>query len=549
MAASSGHSELLPQETEAQATTGPASARELLHYPDHVVRCMLCDDPLRNVLRLPAKDALAAVANRGIRLYTRYSGIGMPEIVWHILQKQIFPHFGLSNEKFVTHEEAWDIKPTARRILMDLDGPVRPQHVFGDMMEGMLKGEVRNLIPLLASDATDTSWTDLKSLMWEADQRILRQNAHCYIHDRHCRFGPRVRCHRLLLCVAGITCKDFSRANRVRRGLLGPSGRVLLVFIMEVRQSRYDLVLTECTTGQDLSPFEEFLSPMYHWFSWCWGPEDGGWMTHRPRRFCLFVLKHEFGGRCSFAGTPDMFKSVYQAERPSHLDGSMFAMSNAAGIEEALRQFGDAESRQHLQSTADRAGAWERAMSGSLHARLQLYRIAFLEAHGMDFNDMCRLSPGELRSLARRMAALSSRPCLDKCCDLESSPAWRSSCGVAGMTTHLPTLTHRNSWFWLLLDRCLTADEELLSQGLCASTIDAAPSPIHAPWLSAWSELLETEKKDLVGNTINGMVLMSVFAFLVRCLDLELPEGSTFKPDIVSGREPGRPGKKQRQSS
>ena len=503
---------------------GPANLQQLLQYPRHIVSRLVDDPELNRCLPLPCHSEHGAIAQgvrHDIRLYTRYSGMGTPEIVARFIEKEFMHRFAIS--EFITHEEAWDLKKPARKILLDLHDGVRPQHIFGDMM-GMLQPDIAAAMSTL-HDGNTSSWSDMKALLWAGGPAVIKSTSYCYIHKKECAFGTRgKRGAQLTMLVAGITCKDFSTANRHRRGVLGPSGRVLLVFLMEVKANLYDIVLTECVIEQDLAPVDELLSPMYDWCTWCWGPEDAGWWTVRPRRFCIFTLKQEFGGRFYFTGTFYMFKDVFGAQRHPDVDGSMFAASNPQGVAaEVVTEAGldvvasQSQSVSRLDGAADVVN-WESSLSGSKHARLQLYRFAFLEFHGYQFEDVCKLAPAEVRALVR--CCLSEQKC-DVVCDLESSPSWRASVGQAGATRWLPTLTASQSWLWMRLGRCITADEQLLSQGLCSANIaipEGVTSTIMTPWADVWQSLSERERKDIIENAINAMVLLSLFGFVFRCL-------------------------------
>eukprot|EP00974_Lingulodinium_polyedra_P018283 1767853-Lingulodinium_polyedra.AAC.1 len=148
------------------------------------------------------------------------------------------------------------------------------------------------------------------------------------------------------MCIAGVTCKDFSRMNKNRQGVLGPSGRILLLFIFEIRRVRYDLVITECTPLQDLAPFETLLGKFYTIESFLWGPEQLGWWVARKRRFTIFWLKEEYGGKLKPTFPMEMVVSLFMQSRPTARDGAMFAMASTPS-----------EARQRVTSTPGAAAA------------------------------------------------------------------------------------------------------------------------------------------------------------------------------------------------
>lgn len=134
------------------------------------------------------------------------------------------------------------------------------------------------------------------------------------------------------MCIAGVTCKDYSTMNHCRRGHLGPSGEVLLVFLYEVRHMKYDIVLMECVEHQDLDPVINLLSEFYSWSSFTFGPEQIGWWRSRPRRSSVFVLRPEYGGKLRLRLNWGIFKELFSAERAPDLDGGVFAVSEPTRV-------------------------------------------------------------------------------------------------------------------------------------------------------------------------------------------------------------------------
>ena len=258
----------------SSSVTAADSIDELLKYPERIA-LKLVDEGSPTALPLCATDAISWVMGRGIDLYTRYSGVGTPEIALHGLVqslRKVFVSRGLPIDKWqeVRFLEAWDLKSTAQSLLAGASGARRPRHVFGDMMT-MLRPKINELIEGLAkSDGSGRrGWEDIKALMLEYEASMFTNSCPCICHGgSNCNFSVGSDHHadanrRLRLCVAGLTCKDWSPANKFRKGLGGPSGRVLLTWIMDVRRMKFDIIITECVEHQDMEPIHELLGALY----------------------------------------------------------------------------------------------------------------------------------------------------------------------------------------------------------------------------------------------------------------------------------------------
>lgn len=397
------------------SVAGPTSAAELLDYPRSLAQLFLRDRefvlPALRTVPLSGHEAAMSFLGRGVKLYTRYSGIGMAEIACHGYQRALaqelerqgraFDWFGFSSA------QAWDIKPSARRILMDLDERVQPAHVFGNML-GMLPQKVIDTIEgllLAAGECRDAFLADLHDLFREIEKRSIdrRDYAFCYKHGRRCDLGlGRGYFDGLRVCIAGVTCKDFSTMNSARQGVLGPSGVPLMTFILDVRRNRYDILVTECTPLQDLKPFEVFLSELYTWETFLLGPEDlGSWATRR-RRFVAFWLRPDHGGKAAPALSMSSLLPLIRRRRPDAKHNNMFAMAPASYValarSEMLRSSGSHTSAASMHH-------WEACLGPTKQARLQIQRQVFLERHDMAKSDVQRLTPEELCKMVRHLAA------------------------------------------------------------------------------------------------------------------------------------------------
>lgn len=497
---------------------------EALNYPRCLAQFFLQGgDATSELSGLPLSGHEAAMAflRSGVHLYTRYSGIGMAEVVCHNYQaalSQAAQRLGLPCDWVgFSSRQAWDIKASARSILLDLEPHCQPQHVFGDML-GLMPERIVDTIRGLSLAAGGTGlefWRDVQELLGEVEPRLRKYNgpAFCYKHQRFCAFADSddTPFAGLRVCVAGVTCKDFSTMHANRKGVLGPSGIPLLTFIFDVRRNMYDVVLTECTPLQDLAPFEKYLSERYKWETFLLGPEDLGWWATRRRRFVVFWLRPEHGGKVAPALPMSSLLNFVRRRRPCDMFNGMFAVAPASSI--AIVQCDVARSK----NDANLEGLttlppWEECLGATKQARLMIHRNIFLERHGLCSRDAAALTPRDLGTMVRHFQQADG---FETWVDLDHQPntAWGKQ------STPLPTLIGHGCIYGLGINRCLLGDELLATQGLdlfgVASSADT-PSPSRPPWGNAWSELSEARKKDLCGNTIHGEVLMSIIGFIIR---------------------------------
>ena len=78
--------------------------------------------------------------------------------------------------------------------------------------------------------------------------------------------------------------------NLSRRGILGPTGPVSLLFLFELRWRKFDMVIMECTVDLDMDFVNKMLGTMYIIDREVIGPEDMGFPANRAWTFvvCLF---------------------------------------------------------------------------------------------------------------------------------------------------------------------------------------------------------------------------------------------------------------------
>lgn len=503
-------------------SAGLSSAVELLGYPRTLAQLFLRDGDFvsaaLSTTSLSGHEAARSFLGRGVRLYTRYSGIGMAEIACHAYQRALEQEFERSGMTFewagFSSAQAWDLKPSARRILLDLDERVQPAHVFGNML-GMFPQKVIDTIDglnLAAAEHREAFWAHVQDFFGEIEkQPALHRHRHafCYKHGGRCEFGLGGGSFEgLRLCVAGVTCKDFSTMNATRQGVLGPSGVPLLTFIFDVRRNRYDVLVTECTPLQDLKPFEDFLSHLYTWETFLLGPEDSGSWATRRRRFVVFWLKREHGGKVEPGLPMSGLLPLIRRRRPDAKYNNMFAMAPPSHVALARSQL------LRLPRAHDRGNeeTWESCLCPTKQARLQIQRQVFLERHGVPNSDLQRLTSIELLRMVRHWQRSDG---FETWVDLDHQP----NTGWGKQSKPLPTLISHGSIFGLGINRCLIADESMVAQGLDLFGVAArsdAPSPTRPPWGQAWSNLSESCKKDLCGNTINCEVLMSIIGYIIR---------------------------------
>ena len=541
----------------AQPLVAAEALPELLEYPHLVADIFFGTDVLRDRIRGKTKlspfDAAAQIFENGVRLHTRYSGIGMAEIACKRLEQVLCEHAAAQGFRIpgtwagFSMESAFDLKESARTILLDHHECSRPKHVFGNMTT-MLSSKAKFAFEGLADQygkqaderERQARWNDmvdlLETLRQEGKLFDRRRTAWCFVHGRPCRMWSHEHEDKefkgIRICIAGLTCKDNSTMNRNRVGFRGKSGATLLLFIFEALFARWDIILSECTPLISMEPFEQMMAEYYTWESFLWGPEQLGWWTTRRRRFTVFWLKPAHGGKVQMAaGAPRIadLLAMFERSRPESGDGMMFAAASDEQVQQAYRSV--LSSRVKADIPADRYISAEEMLGETRALRLQLQRLIYLESHGYEYGEIAKLEIADIRALILHHVEEDG---YDQVVDLEHQP--RSN--WAKLSRELPTLLSHGELFSLRKDRCMIADEHLASQGLAILASSVARSASEPPWGSAWSRLSERSKKDLAGNTINCAILMTILALIVRVAErfaaTEVPE-----PAEVAGNGSG----------
>eukprot|EP00969_Alexandrium_andersonii_P281235 12433712-Alexandrium_andersonii.AAC.1 len=104
--------------------------------------------------------------------------------------------------------------------------------------------------------------------------------------------------------------------NQARTGIYSESGIVAMVWIMERRHKREDVVIVEnvpCSSTLE-ALLREMLSDLYSMSSLLLGPQDLGWLASRARRFFVFVLRE---GRVRLTAPFDTLKRIFRRAIPS----------------------------------------------------------------------------------------------------------------------------------------------------------------------------------------------------------------------------------------
>ena len=503
--------------------SGPRSLAEFFQWPRDVLDTILRGE---EQLLLPrATQNMQAHMMRGIAMHTRYSGMGMPELSSHILEHALIKHLSRSADGITpdwvgfTHHDAWDIKDSARQVLLGFAKGAVSEHIFGDQLGHMNTQHKRHISDLAAQLShnklplydRERAFQKTLQFMMMHENELFKDDptAWCYKHRRQCSaFQGNVSTSGLRLLVVGVTCKDHSRMNKARFHCMGKSGLPLLVFLFERRRLREDFILIECTVDQQLDLMMELLGEMYDLSTFTWGPEDQGLWTSRPRRFTLLTLKPSSDGRFHLSCSFSVFEQLFRRRRADG-SGHMFICASKELLETVARS----------RSQCSQSSKWEDILSPTKATRLQLYRRDFLVSNGYSSVEVSKLQPAELTGLVK---AVLQQQGSDAIADLTQNPGyWR-------LTRHLPCMCSHSEPFSLKARREFMTEEILVSHGL--PMIDEPPFEVPLS-IDAWRELSEVDQRDLAGNTINCVVLTSILAFLVASIE-PLP-GAVFESSEV----------------
>ena len=247
----------------------PRSLDEVLRVPMECVHRLLrySDWSLQPGIRAELLQA----CERGIILTTSFSGTGGVEAVAHAVMNEVANALGVKPPRVVCYS-ASDNAPEARRMLLGHDGPGKPRHVFGNLLDRLPANVRADLIALQEKklqlwkdtkleqkeeNLTDTEvrnvQTRLACELVAGVQEILRKTtferkAYCYAHRKHCFISPMSDPELDLMLwmeVAGSACTAFSQAG-LRAGWLHESALIYLSWLFSIRFFSPDILLHEC---------------------------------------------------------------------------------------------------------------------------------------------------------------------------------------------------------------------------------------------------------------------------------------------------------------
>eukprot|EP00971_Amphidinium_carterae_P329726 6462373-Amphidinium_carterae.1 len=176
------------------------------------------------------------LAKRPLWCSTAFSGIGMWETGLAYLAQ------GVGSRGRIAVFDAADNCDAALHILLRHTGDSESQHVFGDIQERWSPQTRLQVLDVMErcclefgldgcqADAALANQLAVSSRMCEVMAKAeIRETGYCNCHRQHCKYHnitlENIRKHKgLVLHMASPVCKDWSIANRGRKGLLGPHG-------------------------------------------------------------------------------------------------------------------------------------------------------------------------------------------------------------------------------------------------------------------------------------------------------------------------------------
>ena len=217
----------------------PHSIGEVFRWPERYL------EVLTPFLQQVACETLAL---RPLGVTTCYSGAGM----WEICLSHLAEPFG--STKLEVHSVA-DVN-ASRAVLQAHNTPARPQHVFGDIayrwpaeivqgLEHQMSVASQTIVAGQSGTAKRTN-SGPEAVALQKVYRGLLADAEmnecgwCSVHSDFCPFLLNIKAARardaVLLHVASPVCKDYSRANRTRKGEHGKYAVVFALWLEERRR-------------------------------------------------------------------------------------------------------------------------------------------------------------------------------------------------------------------------------------------------------------------------------------------------------------------------
>ena len=231
----------------------PHSIGEVFRWPERYL------EVLTPFLQQVACETLAL---RPLCVTTCYSGAGM----WEICLSHLAEPFG--STKLEVHSVA-DVNASCRAVLQAHNAPTRPQHVFGDItyrwpaeivqgLEHQMSVAAQTIVGGQSGTAKRTSWGPEAVALQKVYRGLLadaemNECGWCSVHNDFCPFLLNVNAARardaVLLHAASPVCKDYSRANRTRKGEHGKYAVAFALWLEERRREAArgseDIVLME----------------------------------------------------------------------------------------------------------------------------------------------------------------------------------------------------------------------------------------------------------------------------------------------------------------
>ena len=189
--------------------------------------------------------------------------------------------------------------------------------------------------------------------------------------------------------------------NKNRPGQIGKHFPVFLIWAMDRRRRREQVILTECTKGQGTRALQKWLGKFYNLQAMHWDPALQGWWASRQRLFCVLCLKQEFGGKFQMVADLDFFQRIFRRRRPEGpgCSGSMFCVAPDADVLSRFQELAQGCEVPPPSSLASLPnGVWEQLLPPAKSARLQMYKQKFLLNCGHDLDALGGVDQDHVRS-------------------------------------------------------------------------------------------------------------------------------------------------------
>lgn len=216
---------------------------------------------------------LAALWQRGIRVYSHFSGLDMPALQLETLGKLLeMNNYDGCSARNIFHEHACDIDPNVRRYLMAQAKECRPRHIHQDIMGRLPAGLRRKLelakaagnrelenkvnelngqgakgsqVKLAMDQVARSTVRKLLTILAEEDSGISSWSSMCDVHGSKCFVMPGgAKAGRVTMAVGSSSCTDYSKYGS-KRFTFGANLLPMIVFFYERRAMKEDFFLHE----------------------------------------------------------------------------------------------------------------------------------------------------------------------------------------------------------------------------------------------------------------------------------------------------------------